>query len=130
MNISNEKDNQNLISTNFGFFLYELMGVDYSGTYIANVELKKIADSLGMELKLVDNHKMFGELLRVAKEQNRLKESLVMLLELYKNRAKEYEELKMSFEGASEPIDMWIIKNGRAVKKIEKAILELQNETK
>ncbi|MDD3466996.1 MAG: hypothetical protein PHE67_07585, partial [Campylobacterales bacterium] len=65
MNISNTNNNDNLISNNLGFYLYELLGTDYSGVYLTNAEIKKIADKLQIDIKLIDNHKIFAEILKL-----------------------------------------------------------------
>ena len=41
MKIAND-NNKNLISNSLGFYLYELLGADYSGVYITTLEIKKI----------------------------------------------------------------------------------------
>lgn len=129
MNISNIDDNKKLISTSLGFYLYELLGVDYSGIYISNADIKSIAQKLDIDIKLTDNHKMFGELLKVAKESGRLTQALETVKKMMENRLEVYEELAKSYPKAEEATQEWIIKGKRAVRKIESAIKEVQNES-
>ncbi|MGE4398038.1 MAG: hypothetical protein AB7D29_00840 [Campylobacterales bacterium] len=129
MNISNIDDNKNLISSSLGFYLYELLGVDYSGIYITNAELKSISEKMGIEIKLTDNHKMFGELLKVAKENGRLVEALEVIKKLMESRLVVYEELANNFPKAEDATSGWTIKAKRAIRKIENAIKEVQNES-
>jgi len=129
MNISNNNDNKNLISNSLGFYLYELLGVDYSGVYISNIELRRMAEKLGMDIKLTDNHKMFGEILRIAKEENRMDIALEATKELMSDRISTYKELADSFPNAAEPMQEWQIKAARALRKIDNAIKEVKNES-
>ena len=129
MNISNIDDNKNLISSSLGFYLYELLGVDYSGIYIANTELRAMSEKMGIEIKLSDNHKMFGELLKVAKDNGRLSEALEVIKKLMESRLAIYEELANNFPKAEDATSEWTIKAKRAIRKIENAIKEVQNES-
>ena len=129
MNISNIDDNKNLISNSLGFYLYELLGVDYSGIYISNLELRAMSEQMGFEIKLSDNHKMFGELLKVAKDNGRLPEALEAIKRLMEGRLDVYEELAKSFPKAEDATSEWTIKAKRAIRKIESAIKEVQNES-
>ena len=129
MNISNTNNNDNLISNNLGFYLYELLGTDYSGVYLTNTEIKKIADKLQIDIKLIDNHKIFAEILKLAKEQNLLVDVLSEIKILFETRLKTYDELSEKFSNAKDPIEEWQIKAKRAVRKIESAIKEVQSES-
>jgi hypothetical protein len=129
MKNSNMNNNANLISNNLGFYLYELMGTDYSGVYITNVEVKKIAESLQIDIKLTDGHKILGEILKTAKEQNILSKALEEIKILFETRLAIYDELSSKFKGATDPIEEWQIKAKRAIRKIESAIKEVQNES-
>lgn len=129
MNVSNNHDNKNLISTSLGFYLYELLGVDYSGVYISNAEIKTIAQKLDIDIKLTDNQKMFGELLKVAKSSGQLVNALEFVKKLIENRVKTYEELANSYPKAEDATSEWSIKAKRSIRKIESAIKEVQNES-
>ncbi len=129
MNISNIYDNKNLISNTLGFYLYELLGVDYSGIYVTNIELRDVAQKLGLDIKLTDNQKMFGELLKVAKDSGRLSEALELIKKLMENRLAIYKELANNFPKAEDATSEWIIKANRTIRKIENAIKEVQNES-
>lgn len=129
MNISNTDDSKNLISKSLGFYLYELLGVDYSGCYITNLEIRDMAEKLGVELRLTDSNKMFGELLKVTKENNRVVEALANMKSLFQSRIAVYDELAQNFPKASDAIEEWQIKAARAIRKIDTAIKEAQNES-
>jgi hypothetical protein len=129
MNISNANNNANLTSNNLGFYLYEVLGTDYSGVYLSNNELKKIADKLQIDIKLTDNHKIFAEMLKSAKEQNLIVAALEYIKLLFETRLKTYDELANKFQGAADPIEEWQIKAKRAIRKIESAIKEVQSES-
>lgn len=129
MNISNTDDSKNLISKSLGFYLYELLGVDYSGCYITNLEIRDMAEKLGVELRLTDSNKMFGELLKVTKENNRMVEALANMKSLFQSRIAVYDELAQNFPKASDAIEEWQIKAARAIRKIDTAIKEAQNES-
>jgi len=128
MDIAND-NNKNLISNSFGFYLYELLGADYSGVYISSFELRGVAEKLGVEVKLTDNHKMFGEILKIAKQEGRMGEALELIKELFSARIAVYDELAARFQKAADPIEEWQIKAKRALRKIENAIKEAKNES-
>lgn len=128
MNIVND-NNKNLISNSFGFYLYELLGADYSGVYISSFELRGVAEKLGVEVKLTDNHKMFGEILKIAKQEGRMGEALELIKELFVARITVYDELSSRFKKAADRIEEWQIKAKRALRKIENAIKEAKNES-
>ncbi len=128
MDIAND-NNKNLISNSFGFYLYELLGADYSGVYISSFELRGVAEKLGVEVKLTDNHKMFGEILKIAKQEGRMGEALELIKELFSTRIAVYDELAARFQKAADPIEEWQIKAKRALRKIENAIKEAKNES-
>ena len=127
MKIAND-NNKNLISNSLGFYLYELLGADYSGVYISSFEIKKISQTLGFEIKLTDNQKMFGETLTAAKEANKTSEALALFRELVNERINEYDSLANKFPKAREAIDEWRIKAQRAMRKIDNAIKEASHE--
>lgn len=127
MKIAND-NNKNLISNSLGFYLYELLGADYSGVYISSFEIKKISQTLGFEIKLTDNQKMFGETLTAAKEANKTSEALALFRELVNERINEYDSLANKFPKAQEAIDEWRIKAKRAMRKIDNAIKEASHE--
>lgn len=133
MNISNVNNNKNLTSNSnsnsLGFYLYELLGVDYSGVYITNIEMRNIAEKMGLDIKLTDNHKMFGELLTLAKKEGRTVEALELIKELVGDRISIYKELFDRFGGAFDRIEEWQIKAARASRKIDNAIKEVKNES-
>lgn len=129
MNISNTDDSKNLISKSLGFYLYELLGVDYSGCYMTNLEIRDMARKLGVELKLTDSNKMFGELLKVTQEDSRMVDALNDMKSLFLGRIATYDELAHNFPKASDAIEEWQIKAARAVRKIDTAIKEAQNES-
>jgi hypothetical protein len=129
MNISNTDDNKNLTSNSLGFYLYELLGVDYSGIYITSIELRDISEKLGLEIKLTDNHKMFGEILKFAQKDGRTAEALGLIKELVNGRISTYKELAERFGGAADRIEEWQIKAARASRKIDNAIKEVKNES-
>lgn len=129
MNISNTDDNKNLISNSLGFYLYELLGVDYSGIYLSTVDMRRVAQEAGIDLKLTNNAKMFGELLKIAKDEDRLGETLQFVKKIMEERIETYEELNSRFPGAADAIEEWLIKSKRAVRKIDNAIKEVQNES-
>jgi len=129
MNISNTDDNKNLTSNSLGFYLYELLGVDYSGIYITSVELRDISERLGFDIKLTDNHKMFGEILKLSQKDGRTAEALGFIKELVNGRISTYKELAERFGGAAERIEEWQIKAARASRKIDNAIKEVKNES-
>ncbi len=126
MNISDNKDNKNLISNSLGFYLYELLGVDYSGVYISSIELRDMAQTMGIDIKLTDNQKMFGEMLKVAKDDGRMAEVLERIKGLIGERISAYKELAERFAGATDSIEEWQIKAARASRKIDNAIKEVQ----
>lgn len=128
MNISNTANNDNLISNNLGFYLYELLGADYSGVYVANKELMQIARKLKMDINIIDGHKIFAEILKVAREEGMLVEALNEIKILFETRLAVYDDLADRFNGAVEPIEEWRIKLKRAIRKIESAIKEVKNE--
>jgi uncharacterized protein YdiU (UPF0061 family) len=129
MNISNTDDSKNLISKSLGFYLYELLGVDYSGCYITNLEIRDMARKLGVELKLTDSNKMFGELLKVTKEENGMVATLNDMKSIFQTRIAAYDELAQNFPKACDAIEEWQIKAARAIRKIDAAIKEVQNES-
>ncbi|MCI4399182.1 MAG: hypothetical protein JHC37_01340 [Campylobacteraceae bacterium] len=129
MNISNTDDNKNLISNSLGFYLYELLGVDYSGIYLSTADMRRVAQEAGIDLKLTNNAKMFGELLKIAKDEDRLGETLQFVKKIMEERIETYEELNSRFPGAADAIEEWLIKSKRAVRKIDNAIKEVQNES-
>lgn len=129
MNFSDNKDNKNSISNSLGFYLYELLGVDYSGVYISNIELRGIAQTMGLEIKLTDNQKMFGEMLKLAKDEGRMAEALERIKELIGERILAYKELAQRYAGVADVIEEWQIKAARASRKIESAIKEVKNES-
>ncbi len=126
MNISNTDGNKNLISNSLGFYLYELLGVDYSGVYISSIELRDMAQTMGMDIKLTDSQKMFGEMLKIAKDEGRMVEVLGRIKELIGERISVYKELAQRFAGATDSIEEWQIKAARASRKIDNAIKEVQ----
>ncbi len=129
MNISNTDDNKKLISNSLGFYLYELLGVDYSGVYLSTADMSRAALEAGIELKLTNNAKMFGELLKIAKDEERLAQTLQFVKKIVEERIETYEELNAKFPGAADAIEEWLIKSKRAVRKIDNAIKEVQNES-
>jgi hypothetical protein len=129
MNISNTNNNKNLTSNSLGFYLYELLGVDYSGIYITSIELRGIAEKLGLDIKLTDNHKMFGEILTLTQKEGRTAETLGLIKELVNSRISIYKELSERFGGAADRIEEWQIKAQRASRKIDNAIKEVKNES-
>ncbi len=129
MNISNTNNNKNLTSNSLGFYLYELLGVDYSGIYITSIELRGIAEKLGLDIKLTDNHKMFGEILTLTQKEGRTAETLGLIKELVNSRISIYKELAERFGGAADRIEEWQIKAARASRKIDNAIKEVKNES-
>ena len=130
MNISNTDDNKGLILGNLGFYLYEILGSDYSGIYVSNKEISDIAQKMGIDVTIGETQKMLGKLLEITKERGDTDTALASLTEIIASRIEIYEGLKNGFPNASDMTEGWIIKAKRAKRKLENAITELRNATK
>ena len=130
MNISHTDDNKSLILGNLGFYLYEILGSDYSGIYLSNKEVVDIAQKMGIDVKIGETQKVLGTLIKEAKERGAADTVLSFLADIVTSRISTYEELAKNYEKASDATDEWIIKAKRAKRKLENAITELRNATK
>jgi hypothetical protein len=97
----------------------QLLSSEECGVYITNIEINNIAKEMGFDITLTSNEFIIGEIFKVCSKENRLKELNEKILEIFSSRVGEYEKLKALYPEANAPIDLWLGRANRTMKKLQ-----------
>ncbi|HIE35342.1 MAG TPA: hypothetical protein EYP79_04010 [Campylobacterales bacterium] len=103
-----KKNNQAL--DKYSILIKQILALYYSGCYINNKELQKLAKNIGIETDLTDRETMFKKILTVAiKEQKEVK-FFKEISKLLKQRFDEYAKLANDYPNSNQIIKEWMHK--------------------
>ena len=97
---------------NSGFSMLEkqLLALHFNGSYISNFDFKEIAKKIGVEVDLADREKMFKNLLKIAREENKEAELYRAISDLLVERMEEYRQLSELYPKARDILGSYIQK--------------------
>ena len=116
-----QKYNENVLPSAYEGVERHLMALFYSGVYVTNADIAKVAKSLGLDLPLKDRVALLKQIMHYAHENNIKPQMMQGFIELLQERAKTYNDLVQNFPSAAPLIQNWI-------QKARSTILLLQRE--
>lgn len=100
----------------------QFMAIYFSGIYVSNFELKKIADAVGFEVDLSDRDKMFHTMIGLAKEQEKMPQFIGACVALIKGRIEGYIALSERFPDSKNVIHQWIHKANSTILLLQREV--------
>jgi hypothetical protein len=90
-----------------------------SGIYISRYDLKKMGTLLGVELPIKDRKEMLKDLFIYAKQMNKLKEFIDIIIDFINYRVSQYNSISDEFPRAQKLTNNWIKKAKSLIQFLE-----------